>query len=149
MMSAKDIAQEAVETLRDNIRTAMADKGKNATGETARTLDVIARSVGAEGGEAALEANGNWRWVGNGRGPGAMPPIAPIQAWIRARGLDLNAWAVAGRIKREGSRDFRLKRPNIFIEEIRGWEEIELPRVDAKLTDLLAGRVVETINAIL
>jgi hypothetical protein len=42
-----------------------------------------------------------------------------------------------------------LGRPNIFIEEIRGWEEIELPRVDAKLTDLLAGRVVETINAIL
>jgi hypothetical protein len=138
-----------VETLRDNIRTSMADKGKNATGETARTLDVIARNVGADGGEAALEANANWKWVGNGRGPGRMPPIGPIQAWIDAKGLELSAWAVAGKIKREGSRDFRLGRPNIFIEEIRGWEEIELPRVDAKLTDLLAGRVVETINAIL
>jgi hypothetical protein len=52
-----------------------------------------------------------------------MPPVQTIQAWLTAKGLTLNAWAIAKKMAKEGSRDFRLKRTNIFTDEIDGWAQ--------------------------
>ena len=29
-----------------------------------------------------------------GRGPGKMPPLAPIESWMEAKGLECSAWAI-------------------------------------------------------
>jgi hypothetical protein len=71
---------------------------------------------------ARLEANENWKWMGNGRGPGRMPPVQNIQRWVEARGLTISAWAVAKRIAKEGSKDYRMKNANIFEQSIVEWQ---------------------------
>jgi hypothetical protein len=77
---------------------------------------------GTFGITARLSANANWRWVGNGRGPGGMPPVANIQRWIEAKGLSLSAWAVAKRIGEQGSADYRAGRTNVFEDGIAEWQ---------------------------
>lgn len=96
-------------------------RGKMASNRTASSLSVfvVAHPFGVTG---VLEGNDNWKYWGNGRGPGKMPPIAPIQDWIDATGHDLNAWAVAKGIAKRGTRDFRIKAPNIVITAINSFE---------------------------
>jgi hypothetical protein len=50
-----------------------------------------------------LEADDYWRYVGNGRGPGGMPPVDNIRAWLERAGIAASPWAIAKSIaKREG-----------------------------------------------
>ena len=69
-----------------------------------------------------LETDDYWRWVGNGRGPGGMPPVDSIAAWVRRAGIDASPWAIAKTIAAKGSRDFRLKRANVFEAGLDKWE---------------------------
>lgn len=96
-------------------------RGKMASGRTASSLSVfvVAHPFGVTG---VLEGNDNWKYWGNGRGPGRMPPIRPIQDWIDATGSDLNAWAVAKSIAAKGTRDFQLKQPNIVLTAVAQFE---------------------------
>lgn len=144
-MNLKDIAQGAVEKLRGYILEAMRDRGKVATGRTARSMGVLATG-GESFGQASLEAEKQWRYVGNGRGPGAMPPIGPIQQWINARGLNLSAWAVAVKIGRLGSRDFRLGRRNLFLQEIEAWEAKDVPLAEQAAAEYFAGKALNEID---
>ena len=107
--------------LQTGIEKRSADRGKIASRST---LNSITYTVTAYPGAlfARMEANENWKFVGNGRAPGGMPPVDRIQAWIDAKGLDLNAWAVAKRIAKDGSADFRAKRTNVFTDEIDAWQ---------------------------
>lgn len=100
-MGARDIATNAVERLRANVRTGMNERGKNATGGTSAQIDVL-EFGGDTTGEAALEADSHWKFVGNGRGPGGRPPIAKLRQWIAARGLSISPYALAEKIAREG-----------------------------------------------
>lgn len=96
-------------------------RGKVATRGTLNSLSVTAFST-PFGATGVLEGNDNWKYVGNGRGPGKMPPVRPIQDWIDATGRDLNAWAVAKGIAKQGTRDFRAGAPNVFISAIDAFE---------------------------
>lgn len=130
-MDARSIATNAVERLKGNIQEAMEARGKNASGDTSRRIAVIASGGAGSGfGQGALEADSQWKYVGNGRGPGAAPPINSIRKWIADRGLNLNAFAVAQKIARQGSRDFRLKRTNVFLDEIKAWEQVDVPKAE-------------------
>jgi hypothetical protein len=74
----------------------------------------------------ALTADYYWRWVGNGRRPGDMPPVQSIQEWINRTGfLTLSAWAVAKTIAKRGSKAFREKKKNVFLSAADKWEKGE------------------------
>lgn len=96
-------------------------RGKVATRGTINSLAVSVVETGS-GGVAYLTGEEQWKFVGNGRGPGKMPPIANIEAWVSAKGVDVSAWAVATKIAREGSRDWRNRAPNVFLSAMDDFE---------------------------
>lgn len=146
-MGSREIAVSAMDVLRNNIQEGMKARGKNATGNTSRRLVVLpSGGEGAGFGQAALEADSQWKFVGNGRAPGGMPPIQNIRNWIQARGLSLNAFAVARKIAKQGSRDFRLKRTNVFLDEIKAWEKNDVPKAEEQLAKGLEDRVTSLID---
>lgn len=108
--------------LLDRIREEANYRGKVASG---RTLNSLRTSVLSSPSFVVGTLTGGdwWKYVGNGRGPGAMPPIEPIRQWIASKGLDLSPWAVAKKMQKEGSRDYRLKRTNIFADSVEAWEQ--------------------------
>lgn len=147
-MNTVDIATDAIDTLRSNIREGAEARGKNASGNTSRGLAVLSRG-GLEFGEAMLEADHNWRYWGNGRGPGGRPPLDKLKAWSDVRGMSLSLdelYALQGRIAREGSRDYRLKRTNLVLDEIGPWEENDLPETDERLATELERATLEQFN---
>jgi len=73
----------------------------------------------------ALTADYYWRYVGNGRGPGNMPPVQNIRSWIERAGLRLSAWAVAKSIAKFGTRAHRQGKPNVFLNAADKWEKGE------------------------
>jgi len=118
--------RKAVETAMDDllgrIREEANYRGKVASGGTLSALRTPV--VSGEGYVlGTLTGPDHWKYVGNGRGPGRMPPITRIEAWIASKALPISAWAVAKRIAKEGSRDFRLGRTNIFLDSIDAWKE--------------------------
>lgn len=120
-MGAKSLAQKGVEALQEAVDSALIEEGKVATGKTRRSLRVLASGNDATG-SASLIAGAQWKYVGNGRGPGKAPPLGSLEEWIQARGRNLNAYALQDKIQREGTRDFRLGRKNIFLKEIDAWQ---------------------------
>ena len=92
----------------------MVRRGKVATGRTMSTLSTFTVQE-SDYLASYLEGEDQWKFVGNGRRPGGMPPIEPIQAWIDAKGLPLSAWGVAKKIAEEGSKDYRNNEPNVFL----------------------------------
>lgn len=114
--------RDAINAIRALSIAEMERRGKVATGRTISTLStVVTSSPGFVTGE--LQGESQWKFVGNGRGPGGVPPIGPIQAWIAAKGLDISAWAVAKSMAKRGSKDFRNNAPNVFLSAIDDWEQ--------------------------
>lgn len=146
-MGARDIATNAVERLRANVRTGMNERGKNATGSTSAQIDVL-EFGGDTTGEAALEADSHWKFVGNGRGPGGRPPIAKLRQWIAARGLSISPYALAEKIAREGSRDYRLGRTNVFLDEISVWESQDIPQAEDEFAAYAEEQGLKTIDEV-
>lgn len=145
MRTLAEIAGDAITDIRSAIEQGMEQRGKVASGSTIRSIQtgVFAATGYAMG---VLSADHQWRYVGNGRGPGLMPPVESIRSWIEARGLDLSPWAVAKKIAREGTFDFRAKRPNVFLSEIDGWVENKLTAVEDAVAELGMDRTVEVIK---
>lgn len=50
-----------------------------------------------------------------GRPPGKMPPIEPIEKWIKARSIKLSAWAVVITIKKYGTQVWRGERAGLDL----------------------------------
>ena len=146
-MGARDIATNAVERLRANVRAGMNERGKNATGGTSAQIDVL-EFGGDTTGEAALEADSHWKFVGNGRGPGGRPPIAKLRQWIAARGLSISPYALAEKIAREGSRDYRLGRTNVFLDEIGVWESQDIPQAEDEFAAYAEEQGLKTIDEV-
>ena len=144
MAELRDIVDSAMLDLKSAIQQGMAERGKNATGKTSQNIRTF--TVGGGGMvQGSLEADYTWKWVGNGRGPGGVPPVAPLRAWIKLKGLDINEYVLAIRIAIEGTRDFRLKRRNIFLEEIEGWEKSKMPKVEDAAAQNLMDRTEQII----
>lgn len=102
------------------IKQDLRSAGKSATGElikeTKGEVTVNGNVVTFEG-----KAPDYYIFVDEGRRPGAKPPpVNKIDAWIRKRGLDLNAYAVAKSIGKKGIKGTNIYTDNIekFIKEI-------------------------------
>ena len=114
--------RDAINEVRALSIAEMQSRGKVATGRTMSTLStVVSVTPGFVTGE--LQGESQWKFVGNGRAPGRMPPVAPLQAWVDAKGLSISAWAVAKAIGKRGSKDFRDKKINVFMEAMDKWEQ--------------------------
>ena len=114
--------RDAINEVRALSIAEMQSRGKVATGRTMSTLStVVSVTPGFVTGE--LQGESQWKFVGNGRAPGRMPPVAPLQAWVDAKGLSISAWAVAKAIAKRGSKDFRDKKTNVFMEAMDKWEQ--------------------------
>ena len=142
MPSLQDIVSEAMIDLKGLILQGAEALGKNATGQTGRSTQTTAiQSQNIVAGTLTMEAQ--WKWWGNGRGPGRMPPIDNIQRWIDARGLSLSAYAVAHNMAKKGSLDYRLKRTNIVEDEVAAWEAQRLAKLEDAVADNIMDRTVE------
>ena len=107
--------------LTTRVERVSAERGKVASRSTLNSITTTT-SVYSMGMNGRMEANDNWRFVGNGRGPGRMPPVANIQSWLDTKGLTISAWVVARKIGREGSKDFRQGNANVFEQAIDEWQ---------------------------
>lgn len=121
--------------LLDEINGRIDDGNFNATGGLKASNTVTTTELGTGGAVLRLEAASHWKFLGNGRGPGRMPPLDPLVVWVRAKGLaadDLKAkamaWGIAVNIANEGSLDHRLGYPNQYSEAITTKED-DFPEV--------------------
>lgn len=94
-----------------------------------------------------LETDDYWRWVGNGRAPGGMPPVASIASWVQRAGIAASPWAIAKSIAQRGSRNYRLKKTNIFKDGIDKWEQgPSIGRAEDAAGKEFEDAVVETVR---
>lgn len=97
-------------SVKQQIIDAAAQRGMSASGKTLGSLQVIETPNGYE-----LQANSSIYFLEHGRGPTTVPKgdhgnpnlAEIIQNWIDAKGLSLNAYAVANTIHKSGTRLYR------------------------------------------
>lgn len=114
--------EKAMLDLPSRIREESDYRGKVASGKTLASLRTAVLTA-PKYVVGTLTGGDWWKFVGNGRGPGKMPPVGPIESWLASRGLDYSPWAVAKKIAAEGSRDYRLGRTNIFEDSFNAWQD--------------------------
>ena len=140
------IVEEELQKARVNIGKNIDDKGKRASGRTAAGMQVIVANdgVGVYGqlrGRAffgALE-QGSQPWaVQYRRVPKFFADI--ISQWVKDKGLQLSPWAVATKLMREGSAQYKEgDRKDIYSEEI----EATVKRINERILGLFEASVVE------
>ena len=124
-----DKVNERGKTFIVNIKQDLISEGKSATGNlvkgTKGTTKVSGTKVIFEG-----VAPDYYIFVDKGRRAGAkMPPIKHIQQWIKQKGLDLNAFAVAKSIAKKGIKPTRIY--TRAVEELKA--ELDLSGVVSKI----------------
>ena len=123
-ISGKAALSNFISGIQSEVSDRLSASNYNASGRLQRTLrSEVTEVPGAT--KAELFAAGHWKFVGNGRGPGKMPPVAPLVKWALSKGLAKDqtqaeriGYLVARNIAREGSLDHQLGGKNIFSEAI-------------------------------
>ncbi len=131
-MSLESVALEALNkrgnTFIVRIKQELKSAGKSATGSL---ISNTRGTTKVSGSRIIFEATApeHYVFVDKGRRPGAkQPPVKPIQEWIKRKGLDLNAFAVARSIAKKG-----IKATNIYTSAINRFkEDIDLDSVLSK-----------------
>jgi hypothetical protein len=107
------------------IRDRLSASKYNASGGLSKSLRTEVSDSGSAT-VASLSGYNYWQWVGNGRGPGKMPPVAPLVKWALDKGLAKTekeassiGYLIARGIAREGSLDFQLGGKNVVREVVR------------------------------
>ena len=116
--------------LRSRIASNIRSTGRNATGRTIDSLEVQVSTTGAFSAQGVLMGRkyfgaletGSCPWEGWESRKRVPSTVADrIQEWIDAKGLDLNAYAVAYNIIHSGTALFRQGgRPDVYSNEIPG-----------------------------
>ncbi len=124
-ISGKAALSQFIQGIQGAVSDRLEASGYNASGRLSRTMrNEVTEQPGATSAE--LFAAAHWKFVGNGRGPGRMPPVDPLIQWAKDKGLASEdsaatrmGWAIARNIAREGSLDHQLGGKNVFAEAIR------------------------------
>lgn len=130
--TAARAVSDAINTIRQMSIDELERRGKVATG---RTISTLATSVTISGAAitGTLTGEAQWQWVGNGRPPGGMPPIGPIRQWVEAKGLNISPWAVAKGIALRGSKDFRDKKTNVFMDAFEQYDSGKVKELEDRV----------------
>ena len=115
--------RDTMNAMLDDIVKETLNRGKSATGSliNSNRATVLAGNtyVIAEGRAAE-----HWKYAGNGRGPGKMPPTRALHPWLRAKGIDIRAaFPIARKMAKEGSEDYRKRGTNIYTDVITRYRE--------------------------
>lgn len=144
MIQIRDIVNGSMLELKSGILAGMIQRDKNATGRTSRSIEVV--TTGGEGfTQGNLIANDNWRTVGSGSPPRTLANIQDLQEWQRARKVNINVYFLQRLIYAQGSKDFRERNRNVFIEEIDQWEKYSMRKVEQKGGDYLMDRTEQIV----
>lgn len=116
-------AEELVRELTKNL------KPSQATNNLAQSVEPRITVQGL-GYRFQLFMDSYWRWVNDGRKPGKRPPIAPIEKWVTAKGIDVGpgdkmknrrgmAYGIATNIGKNGTKGTK------FFSKVvnKQWEE--------------------------
>lgn len=90
------------ESLVEAVRAAIRRVDAFATGELYDSIEFV---IGQENGlpSVTIQAVDYWMWSNYGREAGKPPPVNPLIIWIEARGLDMNPFALAYSIGKNGT----------------------------------------------
>lgn len=111
-MTPSEIILEELEAIRNDLRARYDQLGMRATGNFDRELEVVEQTVK----KYTINATPYSRQLILGRRPGTMPPVAAIEAWMKAKGIRAVearmtdrqlAFAIARSIKNRGTRYWR------------------------------------------
>ncbi|MCY4122542.1 MAG: hypothetical protein OXG72_16650 [Acidobacteria bacterium] len=99
------------------------------TGELARSI-ANEWHADLEGGSVVVYSDLEYAPVmEHGRAPGSFPPLEPLELWIRRKGLEIPAYALALHIFREGID----REGKEFFEPAREWAEEQMPEVQGRI----------------
>lgn len=79
------VAKVIIEKLKESAR----EKDLKATGNLLQSIQVAFPSITPQGITVAIEMADYYQWVENGRKKGKRPPIASIEQWISAKGIQV------------------------------------------------------------
>lgn len=146
------VAQVIIDKLKESAR----QKGVKATGNLIQSIRAYFPSVTPQGITVAIEMADYYQWVENGRGKGRRPPIASIEQWISAKGIQVRqskgetkqsvlerrksmAIAIANKIASKGTiKRFGYKGSN-FIADVLTQQNIDT--IAQKLSDITGLRI--------
>ena len=80
-----DVAKVIIEKLKQSVR----EKGVKATGNLLQSIRVDFPNITPSGVSIGIEMADYYQWVEDGRGKGKRPPIASIERWISAKGIQV------------------------------------------------------------
>jgi len=146
------VAQVIIDKLKQSAR----EKGVKATGNLIQSIKADFPSVTPQGITVAIEMADYYQWVESGRGKGRRPPIASIEQWISAKGIQVRkskgetkqsvldrrksmAIAIANKIASKGTiKRFGYKGSN-FIADVLTQQNIDV--IAQKLSDVTGLRI--------
>lgn len=136
-MNTKEALEYFFETTIKDVRADQTAKGMRASG---RSADSLVYGTDADGGQ--LSGSESFYYQIHGRKAGAMPPVSDIRAWIEAKGLDLNPYAVAKNIAKKGTQIAQGKKVGLQFEMI---VDKNLAELQKNLGELVGVSLVNTL----
>jgi hypothetical protein len=121
-----------------DVRNDQNAKGMRASG---RSADSLVYGTDNKGGQ--LEGSSYFYFQIYGRNAGGMPPVSDIKAWIQAKGLDLNPYAVAKSIANKGTQIYRGKKKGLEFDAIT---EKNLKELDKDLGNLIGVSLTNNLS---
>jgi hypothetical protein len=145
MKDPNDILVEFTEAVKVNVINSMQAKGRMATGQTANAIASVKTPDGAQlQAPEYIEALEKGRAPTRPGAPKADPPLVDrIEAWLTAKGLDYNKYAVTKSIHKNGYPG----KPGVLTEPLS--EENVGNLLDqklGKLADIVATNLLNDLN---
>lgn len=140
----------------EKLKQSAMEKGVKATGNLIQSIRADFPSVTPQGVTVAIEMADYYQWVESGRGKGRRPPIASIEQWISAKGIQVRqskkqsgqsvlemrksmAEAIAKKIASKGTiKRFGYKGSN-FISDVLTKQNVDV--IAQKLSDVTGLRI--------
>ena len=151
-----DAMERVAQVIIDKLKQSAREKGVKATGNLIQSIKADFPSVTPQGITVAIEMADYYQWVESGRGKGRRPPIASIEQWISAKGIQVRkskgetkqsvldrrksmAIAIANKIASKGTiKRFGYKGSN-FIADVLTQQNIDV--IAQKLSDVTGLRI--------
>ena len=138
MAKVEDIVFEELEKFNESIRFTLNERGMDTTGNARNSLEVN------RFGNTYLSRGIHYiEYLNRGRPPGLMPPIDVIMEWVNIKGLEIDPWAVAKKIARDGTRIYQNRELGLKLED--KVEQLE-QNLNERLPEFLSNEIKTQIN---